>query len=139
MNSPLIEGPVVLVTPPVASRLARPLVDLLRQCAARGERIPDDVAATVRALEIAGRAYRAHAAAEIARSESGTSERSEANGAAMVSSLSTREVAHMLGTGSRNVTALARRGTLPGRSTSAGWLFDADDVAELVRSREAGL
>jgi len=58
---------------------------------------------------------------------------------AEVATMSTAEVSALLGCSARNVTELARRGTLPGRRLPrTGWRFHPDDVAARVAAGKDG-
>jgi excisionase family DNA binding protein len=139
--NPLLEGPVVLVTPSVAARLARPLGDALRRARDSGERVPSDVIATVRAIdEIA----RAHAARRVEASLTTSASRSSEVDLAEVASYSpgdgwitTREAADRLGCSPRYVTMLIDTRRLGARRVGRAWSIDAGDVERLVREREA--
>lgn len=101
---PFYRGPLVVVTGRVAARLSRPLAGLLRQARDQGERLDEEVVATVSAIEQAGREY---AASRVrAGSASGTSELdfAELPSGSDRDGLSTAEAADELGCSERWVT-----------------------------------
>jgi hypothetical protein len=135
-GDPFHDGPVVVVTGRVASRIARPLGRLLREARDRGERVDDEVVAAVTALERASRIYAARRV--LAGSVDGTAGPNSAELAApSPDELSMAVVAERLGCGERNVTKLIARRHLDGRKVGRTWLVDAGSVARLLYDRSA--
>lgn len=132
---PYHDGPVVVVTSRVASRIARPLGRLLREAREGGERLDDEVVATVAALERASHHFAASRVA--AGSATGTSDLALAELTSWSAhGLTTGEVADRLGCSERNVTKLLTTGRLTGRRAGRAWLVDPDSVARLLHDRE---
>ena len=133
---PFLDGPVVIVTGRVASRIARPLGRLLREARDRGERIDDDVAATVSAIERASRSYAARRV--LAGSVDGTARPMSAELTAVSpDELGTTDVATRLGCTERNVIKLLATGRLDGRMVGRSWLVDSGSVARLLEERSS--
>ena len=130
-----LDGPVVVVTPPVAARLARELVPLLQQAQRRGQSVDPDTAATIRAFAQIGNAYRATARAETIGSYGSNGSATDGSAVTVVT-MTTNQVADLLGTGERNVRDLVQRGRLiaSGR-VGRGWRFDVLDVARFLEER----
>ena len=121
----------VLVTADVAVVLCQLLEPPLRWAQANGLRLATPVALTVEALQIL-------AARPGSSGISGIP--AEEVAATIPSVVTTSQMARLLGCSERNITARARRGTLPGaRKTggggskgAGGWVFDVAEVADLV-------
>ena len=134
LRDPFHDGPLVIVTGRVASRIARPLGRLLREARDRGERIDDEVAATVSAIERASHTYAARRV--MAGTAEGTSRpRSAELTAVSPDELGTADVATRLGVTERTVTNFLNAGRLQGRMVGRTWLVDAGSVARLLEER----
>lgn len=97
----------MIVSARAAALLNRPLRRLLREARERGERIDDEVLATVAAIDRAGHAYaseRVLASSEFGMSPLPLTEAPSCSGSDGL--LSTSEVADRLGCGERNVVRL---------------------------------
>jgi excisionase family DNA binding protein len=132
---PFYRGPLVVVTGQVAARLSRPLVGLLRQARDRGERLDDELVATVSAIERAGREY---AASRVrAGSASGTAELDSAElpSGSGVDGLSTAKAAAQLRCSERWVTKLIASRRLEAQRVGRAWLVDAASLANLIEDR----
>lgn len=131
---PLVRGSVSFVTGDVAVRLCQLLEPGLRWARDNGVTLDAALAATVEAFQ--------WQAAE--HDSSGISGISgipvEAAAATIPVVVTTSQMARLLGCSERNITARARRGTLPGARKSGGggskgaggWVFDVAAVAELL-------
>lgn len=134
---PRLDGPVVVVTAPVAHRLVGPLREALRKAKANGDRVDSDVIATIAQFENLSRALVAERARALAPEHSGTPGIPTDPDACTVTPMSANEVAKRLGTTDRNVRALAGRTSLPGWKVPVlGWQFDPVDVAEFIANRQ---
>jgi hypothetical protein len=122
----------VLVVGAAATDLCQLLEPGLRWAKTNGIMLPAVTATTVEALQIL--------AARSSKGISGICGVPDGQVAATIPSvLTTAQMARLLGTGERNITARARRGSLPGRKApgggskgAPGWVFDVAAVAELV-------
>ncbi len=137
MRPLVVDVPAVLVSGKVARQLAGPLAGLLARARANGERLDEDLVATVAALEEAGRRYAVDRVQAGLRSAGGTAVDAGRTAVATMTAMDTTETAAALGCSERNVRALAKRGTLPGRQAGSRWLFDRAAVDDLARRRSA--
>ncbi|MGN6243720.1 MAG: helix-turn-helix domain-containing protein [Motilibacteraceae bacterium] len=143
MAAVIVAAGAVLVLAEVVPALAR-LADLAeRQARLDGAPIRPEVRAVLDELRASARVAQRRAAAELVAATSlagpcstpGTPERSDPVSESTL--LSARAVAQALGCSTRNVRALATRGSLPGTRGPAGeWLFDPTDVARWMRQRD---
>ncbi len=138
---PLIgtDGPVVIVTGRVARRLASPLIDLLRRARDAGERLDEDLVATVRALEEAGRAYAEGRVRASLTSANGHEQRPQTDMAPELKShagITITEAAERLGVGERQARRLAADGRFGGRRVGKAWIVDPVAVGEYVSERK---
>jgi len=133
-GDPFHDGPVVIVTGRVASRIARPLGRLLREARDRGEQLDDEVVTTVTALERASRTYAARRVLATSVNGSAGPDLAEVT-ARSPDALTTADVADRLGCGERNVVRLIAAGELNGRRVGRAWLVDAGSVARKLDKR----
>ena len=130
------DGPIVIVTGPVAYRLSRLLMAEMRRARDRGERLDQDLVKTVLAIDAAGRAYATRRVlGALAAADDGTYGIPHEDEPAITAVLTTQEVAQRLGCSTRNVRALAERGALPAKRAGRSWVFDAVDVQEYIDTR----
>ncbi len=128
------DGPAVVVTGRVARMLTPVLVSALRKARDEGQSLDVELVATVKHLEDAGEAFAA-ARAAVQRSAAGTLGIPPYDPPVTMALMSTADVAQRLGCGTRNVRALAERGTLPGRRVGSVWSFDPADVEHYLERR----
>ena len=124
------QGPVLVVSGRAAALLAGPLQSLMAAAQRRdGVRFDPELVAVVTEMERVAGEYRRHVAASLAtKSEHvGTPELPTCE---PVRTMSSMEVAGLLGCSDTNVRGLARRGSLQGRRASprSPWRFDPLDV-----------
>lgn len=128
------DGPAVVVSGRVARMFTPVLVAAIRKARDAGQYLDVELVATVRHLEEAGEAFVA-ARGAVERSAVGMSGIPPGDESATMSMMSTTDVARRLGCGTRNVRALAERGTLPGRRVGSVWSFEAADVEDYLERK----
>lgn len=124
----IVQG--VLVPASAAAWLAKAGELLAFECRRDGSRLPVEVATVFDECARVARVRRVQATAALSVPV-GTPERSAE---ACSGTLSAMEVAVVLGCSSRNVRALAARGSLPGERLRGRWSFDPADIADYRRS-----
>ena len=137
MLDPYHRGPLVFVSGRVAARLSRPLAGLVRQAHAAGERLDEELVATVAAIERAARDY---AASRVrAGSVDGTTEPdlAELSSGSESNGLSTAETADRLGCSERWVTKLIAADRLAAQRVGRSWVVDPASLAGLIDDRES--
>jgi lysophospholipid acyltransferase (LPLAT)-like uncharacterized protein len=105
----------VMVSPSVASKLARPLEELVRSHIRTFGSVDPEVAAFVEAITTLGRAHRARHSADVPH---GTVPEPD-DGIVVI--VNTTAAAARLGISERAVRARLERGTLAGERTVTGW------------------
>ena len=131
-----IDGPVVVVTGRVARRLSAPLTDLLRRARDNGERLDEDLVATVRAICMADRAYTEGRIRASLVSANGHEEQPNEDMASdwrgHAGHISVAEAAERSGLGIRHVRRLAAEGRFGGRRVGSAHLVDPVALAEFM-------
>lgn len=122
----------VVCPPEVCRRVAGPLTRWLRQLLDDGMHVDPDVMAWVEAVRAEARDSATQRDTETGRSEYPD----ELGVEPLPHGIDAQEAARRLGCSRRNVTALARRGSLPGRHVGGRWLFDPEDVDQYWRQRD---
>jgi hypothetical protein len=125
----LLDRPLVLLGGHECAALAPTLTRALRDAERAGQHVDD--AARDAIGEIAELAERWKAALGV-----GTPGMPRSTPDDEPETLSSMEVARIVGCSTRNVRALAQRGSLRGRRTTSGWLFDPVDVAAFNAARK---
>ncbi len=125
----IVEGPVLVSSPEMAWRMWRLLEPALIRVRDSGAAVDPDFAVHLGEL-------RRVAAAAI---PSGKTTRATETTAGScdgwtITTMSTAEVAQVLGTTTSNVTARARRGSLPGWQVGRLWVFDAAGIERELAS-----
>ena len=135
-RDPLYDGPVVVVSGRVAARLYRPLGQLIREARDRGERIDEEVLATAKAIESAGRSYAAGRV--MATSDLGPPPLPTADVTSSSTPgewLSTSAVADRLGCTERHVVRLIAEGHLASTRIGVAHLVEPSELARYLEDR----
>lgn len=136
MRDPLYLGPTVVVSARVAALMSRPLRRLVAEARNGGERLDDEVLATVSAIDAAGRAY--VSGRLLASSDDGMARRplAELAPSSVVDGwLSTSDVADRLGCSERNVVRLIAARRLPSVRVGRAHLIDPAELARYLEDR----
>jgi hypothetical protein len=126
-----LDKPVVFLDGADCAAIAPTLAGALRRAELAGHRVDERARRIVHEV--------AALAAEWVDDRFGTSEVPRSSSSSerdIVAPMTTADVAAVLGCSTRNTRALARRGSLSGQPSKAGWLFDPVDVAAFVAARE---
>lgn len=130
----MIVEPGVVWSEADCARFARWLEGLARaECRRDGSPLPDDLSARFWEMCVVGDRFRStHAPTSASTSVASAMDCRPAN----VETMTTRDVAAVLGTTDRNVRDLVARGRLSAQmATGAGWVFDPADVAAYQQER----
>ncbi len=125
----------MIVGPRAAWRMARLLVSQVREARERGERLDDELLATVAAIETSANFYAARRAGCATSCATTTDPLAVSATPGTLARMTTPDVAARIGCSSSHVTSLARRRVLPAEQLGRAWTFSPTDVEAFLAGR----